>query len=87
MMRWNYTDNAVETSVAQDETRSLPAEERELSQSPAQHLIDAALSFMSLLGPRSVAVAVLVAFVFAALVLGLTADDAMATSRWCLKCG
>ena len=84
MMRSTYADNIAPFAAEAPAESSPEAEEQALVQSPAQQLLYAAFSVLTLLGPRAgtLLVLVLASFVLAALILGLTAAEATAASRW-----
>ena len=51
-----------------------------------QFLLDAVADVVARLSMRSVAVALVLALVVAAILFGLSADDASAVGLWCRKC-
>jgi len=84
MMRWNYT--AAHATDADSSEPTSPVDGRPVEVSPAQYLHAAIASFFAVLGTRSAVVAVMVALVVAAVLLGLSAEEASATMQFCRKC-
>ena len=87
MMRWS----PMVADGAREETDSLRADAAPAGPSPTgepaalRDLLDAVLATVSSLGARSVVVLVM-ALIVAALVFGLSADEAAAGLQWCRAC-
>lgn len=87
-MRWTPVDSTTARNEAGfvDGDAETPTTGRMAGDSMMRYLLDAIVASVTVLGARSVVVAVVMALIMVTLFFGLTADEATAIARWCRTC-